>query len=75
MNPALKSFVKCLNTIGCQEEDALVVLRQTQEDRHEAVTMDIVGLTRFEEDICFIKEKDSAPGVRNIHDAIEIRLE
>ena len=59
--PALERLVEGLDAVRRQEQDALVVLCQTQEDRDERVAMDIVRLARLEEDVGFVEKQDGAP--------------
>jgi hypothetical protein len=75
VDAALERLVKRLHAIRRQEQNALVVLREPQEHRYEAIAMNIVGLTRFEEHVGLVEEKDGAPGVRNVHDAVEVLFE
>lgn len=52
-----KGFVKCLDAIGREEENALEVLKQTKEDADQGVAVYVVDGALFEEDVGFVEEQ------------------
>lgn len=44
MNTRLKSWIESLDTIGCQEEDALEILQKPKEDADQCVAAYVLGL-------------------------------
>ena len=50
----------------------MIILGQSQEHADQAVAVDIVGLPGLEEHVGFVEEEDRAPGMRDVHDAVEI---
>lgn len=64
-----------LNTVGCQEKDALEILQLSEEDADKGISVNVVHIPLLEEDIRFIEEEDSAPGVAHIEDLLQFALE
>ena len=63
------------DAVGSQDEDALEVFEHAEEDGDEGVAGNIVVCPLFEEDVCFVEEKEGAPGVGHVEDLGEILLE
>ena len=57
----LEGVVKRLDAVGGEEQDALEVLEQTQENGHEGVAVQVVYAALLQKHIGFVKEEDGAP--------------
>jgi hypothetical protein len=75
MNAALERLIKRLDSVRGQEEDALEVLEQAQEDADEGVAVDVLVLALLEEHVGLVQQQHGAPRVRNIHDLVELVLD
>ena len=70
MDTRLEGIVEGLNTVGSQEQNALEVLQQTEEDADKGIAVDIVDSALFKENISLIEEEHRAPRVRDIQDLV-----
>ena len=75
MDARLEGLVEGLNAVRGEEEDALEVLEQAQEDRDEGVAMDVLHRALLEEDVGFVEEEDRVPGVRDFEDLGQFEFE
>lgn len=75
MDPRLERIVERLNTVRRQEQDALEVLQQAQEDGHQRVAVDVLDGALLEEDVGFVEQEHGAPGVRNVEDLLQLGFE
>ena len=61
VNSALKRSIDIIHTVCREEEDALVVFEDAEEDGDEFVALEVVGGALFEEDVGFVEEEDGVP--------------
>ena len=61
VDAGLEGVVEGLDAVGGEEEDALEVFEQAQEDGDEGIAVDVLDGALFEEDVCFVEEEDGAP--------------
>jgi hypothetical protein len=59
-------FVKRLDTVRREEEDALEVLEQAEEDADQGVAVYVVDGALFEENIRFVEEEECTPAVCDV---------
>ena len=64
VDAGLEGVVEGFDAVGGEEEDALEVLEQAQEDGDEGVAVDILHRALLQEDVRFVEEEDGAPGMR-----------
>ena len=62
VDAGLEGVVEGLDAVSREEEDALEVLEQAQEDGDEGVAVDVLDGALLKEDVRFVKEEDGAPG-------------
>lgn len=67
-------IITYLDTICCQEKDALEVLELTEEYANERVPVNVVHVPLFKENIGLVQEKDGAPGVTDVEDLLQLTL-
>ena len=61
-----KGFVERLDAVSGEEEDALEVLEEAEEDADEGVAVDVVDGAFFEEDVGFVEEEERAPAMCDV---------
>jgi len=71
----VEGFIEGLDTVGCEEHDAVVLLEQAQEDAHHCVALDVVVSSFLEEDVCLVQEDDSVPVAGHFQDVAQFVLE
>ena len=74
MDARHESCVEGVDTVGGEEDDALVVLEYAQEDGHEAIALDIVEVALSEEDVGLVDEDDGPPGSSEVEYALQFAL-
>ena len=55
------SLIKAANAIRGQEHETSVILDRSQEDRNDAIALDIPVSPRFQEYISFIEKENTIP--------------
>lgn len=64
-----------LDSVRRQEQDPLEVLQLPQEDADQRVAGDLVQVPLLEEHVGLVEEEDGAPGVADVEDLLQLRLE
>jgi len=71
----VEGFVECLDSVGCEEHDPVVLLEQAQEDAYHCVALDVVVCALLEEDVSLVQEDDSVPVACHFQDVAQFVLE
>jgi hypothetical protein len=66
VNARDEGFVECFDPVRGQEEDALEVFEEAEEDADESVAMDVVDRAFFEEDVGFVEQEERTPAVGDV---------
>jgi hypothetical protein len=53
----------------------LKILQLAKENADEGITVDVVHVSLLKENVCLVKEQNSAPGMANVEDLLQLRLE
>ena len=61
VDAGLEGVVEGLDPVGGEEEDALEVFEEPQEDGDERVAVDVLHRALFEEHVGFVEEEDGTP--------------
>ena len=54
LDAGFECFVECADAVGGEDEDAVVVLQHSEEDRDKSVACEVSDLPFFEEDVRFV---------------------
>jgi len=66
VNARDEGFVECFDPVRGQEEDALEVFEEAEEDADESVAVDVVDGPFFEEDVGFVEQEERTPAVCDV---------
>ena len=72
MDTRLKGVIEGLHAIGGEEEDALEVFEQAEEDADKGIATYVLSLAGLEEDVSFVQQENCAPRMSDIQDFIEL---
>ena len=61
MNPRLERSVEGLYTVRREEQDALGVLQNAEEDRDQFVSLELMQRALLKEDVRLVQEQDCVP--------------
>ena len=71
VNSGVKGRIDGSDSVGCEEHGAFVILEDTEEDGDHLVAIKVVSASRFEEDVCLVKEEDGFPFGDHVHDCVQ----
>ncbi len=57
-----------LDTICRQEEDALEIFELAEENADKSISVNVVHVSLFQEDVCLIKQQDGTPRMADVED-------
>lgn len=66
MDAGLEGVIEGFDAVGGEEEDALEVFKEAEEDGDEGVAVDVLDCSFFEKDVCFVEKEDGAPGMGDV---------
>lgn len=64
-----------LDSVGRQKQDALEILELAQKDTNQCVARDFMQISLLEKHIGLVEEEDGAPGVADVEDLLQLRLQ
>ncbi len=67
-----KASVKGDDTISSEEEDALEILEQAEENGDEGIAADVMQFSLLQEDVGFVEQEEGAPAVGDVDDLAKI---
>lgn len=73
----LECIVESFDAVRCEEENALEILQQAQEDGDEGIAVDVLDGALLEEDVSFVEKENCAPGmsyVENLENVLADKL-
>jgi len=71
----VERLVELAHTVGRQEQDALLLLEQAQEDADHRVAFDVFVRSAFHEHVGFVQEQDRVPCLADFEDFFELAFE
>ena len=74
-NAAGEGLVEAFDAVGGEEEDALLVLEQPDEDADHGVALEVVLAALLHEDVGLVEQQDCVPGLADLEDGFEAVLE
>ena len=75
VDAALESLVEGVDAVGGEDQDALVVFEQAQEDGHEGVAAEVLRAALLQEDVGLVEQQDGLPDGGHVEDLRELFLE
>jgi len=72
---AVERGVERFHSVGRQEQDALLLLEQPQENAHHRVAVDVRAGPLLQEYVCLVQQQDGVPRVADFEDLLQTILE
>jgi hypothetical protein len=66
VDSAMKGIIDLFDSVGSQEQNALIVLKHAEEDGHQLVALKVRCVAGFQKDVGFVQQEDGIPLRRHL---------